>query len=183
MALVMHRMTAIVRWMAVLALVLGASARRVDAQDHLGSVNDYINTNPDFPEADEIPRLGIAVTNGGGTLQNRYRFDGVEVVGVIPGSPGATAGLKGEQRRMQMLMTVGILAASMFFPPAMLGAAVLGSSGIGESHEFIIAVDGIRVHDVIEFGEALNQAQPGEMVYLTVVANGHRKQLELALSG
>jgi len=171
-------------WATMLASIFAASvtnAGQVYAQDQLGSVNDYLNTNPDFPEADEFPPLGIAVINGEGTLQGARRFDGVEIVGVVPGSPGAMAGLEGRQERVQTLMTVGILVASMFFPPAILGVAMLGSSRMGESREFIIAVDGTRIHDAIEFGEALNQAEPGEIVYLTLVRNGQRKQIQLTL--
>jgi S1-C subfamily serine protease len=63
----------------------------------------------------------------------------------------------------------------------MLGVAVLESSGIGKSQEFIIAVDGERTRDVTDFGAALNQADPGEVVYLTIVSDGQRKQVPVAL--
>jgi S1-C subfamily serine protease len=108
-------------------------------------------------------------------------FDGVEIVGVLPGGPGTAAGLKGQRRQIQTIMTVGLLAASMFFPPAVMGVAVLESSGVGESHEFIIAIDGIRTHDINDFGVALSQAEPSEIVYLTVVSNSQRKQLQVPL--
>jgi len=175
---------AIACWAVVLALTVCASTAKtgeIYSDGHLGSVDDYLSTNPQFPDAYEVPRLGIDVKNGESTLQNRYQFDGVEIVGVLPGGPGAAAGLKGEQRQVQTIMTVGLLAASMFFPPAVMGVAVLESSGVGESREFIIAVDGVRTHDVGGFGEALNQAGPGEIVYLTLISNGQRKQLQVQL--
>jgi S1-C subfamily serine protease len=177
---------AIACWALVLALTVGASTTKagdIHSDSHLGSVDDYLSTNPDFPDAYEFPRLGIDVKNGYGTLQNRYQFDGVEIVRVIPGGPGAAAGLKGDRRQVQQIMTVGLLAASMFFPPAIMGVAALESSGVGESREFIIAVDGNRTHDVNDFGEALSQAQPGQIVYLTLVRNGQREQLRIRLSG
>jgi len=185
-----HQATAAARAIAclglVLALTVGASTTKagdIYSDSHLGSVDDYLSTNPDFPDAYEFPGLGIDVKNGYGTLQNRYQFDGVEILEVIPGGPGAAAGLKGGRRQVQAIMTVGLLAASMLFPPAIIGVAALESSGVGESHEFIIAVDGIRTHDINDFGEALNQAEPGEIVYLTLVRNGQREQLQIQLSG
>jgi hypothetical protein len=72
-------------------------------------------------------------------------------------------------------MTIGILAASMLFPPAIIGLAVLECSGTYESKQFIIAIDGVRIRDVYDFAEALNAVEPGELVYLTLVSNGKRK--------
>jgi S1-C subfamily serine protease len=175
---------AIACWAVVLALTVCASTAKtgeIYSDGHLGSVDDYLSIKPDFPDVYEVSQLGIDVKNGESTLQSIYQFDGVEIVGVLPGSPGAAAGLKGERRQLQTIMTVGLLAASMFFPPAVMGVAVLESSGVGESHEFIIAVDGIRTHDIKDFGAALSQAEPGEIVYLTVVSNSQRKQLQVPL--
>jgi S1-C subfamily serine protease len=175
---------AIACWAVVLALSVCASTARtgeIYSDGHLGSVNDYLSTKPDSPDVYEVSQLGIDVKNGESTLQSIYQFDGVEIVGVLSGGPGAAAGLKGERRQVQAIMTVGLLAASMFFPPAVMGLAVLESSGIGESHEFIIAVDGIRTHDINDFGAALSQAEPGEIVYLTVVSNSQRRQLQVPL--
>jgi S1-C subfamily serine protease len=168
----------------VLALIVCASTAKtgeINSEGHLGSVDDYLSTKPDFPDVYEVPQLGIDVKNAESTLQSIYPFDGVEIVGVLPGGAGAAAGLKGERRQIQTIMTVGLLAASMFFPPAVMGVAVLESSGVGESHEFIIAIDGIRTHDINDFGAALSQAEPGEIVYLTVVSNSQRKQLRVPL--
>jgi S1-C subfamily serine protease len=175
---------AIACWAVVLALTVCASTARtgeIYSDGHLGSVDDYLSTKPDFPDVYEVAQLGIDVKNGESTLQSIYQFDGVEIVGVLPGGPGAAAGLKGERRQVQAIMRVGLLAASMFFPPAVIGLAVFESSGIGESHEFIIAVDGIRTHDINDFGAALSQAAPGEIVYLTVVSNSQRRQLQVPL--
>jgi S1-C subfamily serine protease len=161
----------------------GANAGQAYSDSSPASINDYMKTNPDLPSAYDLPLLGIEVKNGQSTLKNHHNFDGVEILAVLPRSPGAAAGLQGERQQLQVALTVGLLAASMFFPPAMLGVAVLGSSGLGKSEEFIIAVDGERTQDVTELGEALDKAETGEVVYLTVVRNGRRKQLSVALPG
>jgi S1-C subfamily serine protease len=175
---------AIACWAMVLALTACASTAKtadINSERHLGSVDDYSSNNPDLTDAFEIPQLSIVVRNGESKLQGSYQAEGVEVVGVPPGGPGAMAGLKGERRQVQTIMTLGLLAASMFFPPALMGLAALESSGVGESHEFIIAVDGIRTHDITDFEAALSRAEPGEIVYLTVVSNRQRKQLQVPL--
>ena len=125
-------------WAMPLASLLGTRAGNVCAQDRLGSVNDYLNSNPDLAEADEFPMLGIAVINGGSTSHGGHQFEGAEIVDVVSGSPAAIAGLRGRRQRVQMLMATAVMAFSLFFPPAMLGAMVLSSSGVGESHEFPI---------------------------------------------
>jgi S1-C subfamily serine protease len=71
------------------------------------------------------------------------------------------------------------LLASVFFPPAMMG--VMALSKVTETHELIIAVDGKRICDVADFEHAIVNAEPGEMVYLTVVRHGERQQIRLAL--
>jgi hypothetical protein len=40
----------------------------------------------------------------------------------------------------------------------------------------------METRDVNDFVEALNEAEPGEIVYLTLVSNGQRKQLQVQLS-
>jgi S1-C subfamily serine protease len=42
----------------------------------------------------------------------------------------------------------------------MLGVMALEQSGIGQSHVLIIAVDGQRTRDVIDFGQAIEKARP-----------------------
>ena len=74
---------------------------------------------------------------------------------------------------------IGMLAGAALFPPALM--AVMALSKIGEPHETIIAVDGERTRDVTEFEEAIEKADAGEVVYLTVVSGGRREQIRVAL--
>ena len=74
---------------------------------------------------------------------------------------------------------IGMVAGAALFPPAMM--AVMALSKIGEPHETIIAVDGERTRDVTDFEEAIEKADAGEVVYLTVVRSGRREQIRVAL--
>jgi S1-C subfamily serine protease len=167
-------------------IVLGACATMVTAGQHmtepsLGSASDYVNNNPHFANTYDIPLLGIEVDNGTDSLKDGLEVSGVEVLSTIPSGPGAAAGLQGRREGVQAALTVGILAGAVFFPPAMLGVLALQQSGIGQSHELIIAIDGQRTRDITDFGEAIEKADAGEFVYMTVLSRGQREQLRVEL--
>ena len=106
---------------------------------------------------------------------------GVEIVTVVPGSPAGAAGLQGSSptTARSMVLFIGMVAGAALFPPAMLG--VMALSKIGEPHQTIIAVDGERTRNVTEFEDAIEKADAGEVVYLTVVSRGRRKQIRVTL--
>jgi S1-C subfamily serine protease len=169
-------------WASILVLVLGASVfapTLAYAQDQLGSIEEYVNSDPDSPEANEFPALGLGVINASGALHGQ-RFEGTEIIYVVPRSPGEMAGLAGRRPRTELLISAGIFVASFFCPPMILVSSALGAK-MADFDDFVIAVDGVRIHNVVEFGAAFNQAKPGEIVYLTVVRNGIRKQVQIIL--
>jgi S1-C subfamily serine protease len=151
------------------------------SESSLGSANDYVKNTPDSSNIYEIPLLGIEVDNGTDSLKGGHPVSGVEVLSAVPSGPGAAAGLQGRREGVQTALTVGILAGALFFPPAILGVMALQQSGLGQSHELIIAVDGQRTHDVTDFGEAIEKVEAGEFVYLTVLSHGQREQLRVEL--
>jgi len=163
---------AAVRTMAALlfdAIVLGggapiATAGQAVSGQSLGSADEYVNGTPDFGIAYDVPLLGIEVNNGADRLKNGRPVSGVEVLTAVPSGAGAAAGLQGRHQGVQTALTVGILAGAVFFPPAMLGMMALQQSGIGASHELIIAVDGQRTRHVSDFGDAIAKAEGGEIV-------------------
>ena len=58
---------------------------------------------------------------------------------------------------------------------------LMALSKAAEPHEMIIAVDGRRTCDVIDFEQSLDKVAAGEVVYLTVVRHERREQIRLAL--
>jgi S1-C subfamily serine protease len=175
--------------MAAVASACGATLARADqaaSGQGLGSVEEYEQSAPRAPDGYESPLLGIEVKNEKEWLGHSRWLEygrwvsGVEILAVIPGSPGEAAGLQGSRPGVlhtTILMT-GLLATA-FFPPAMMG--VIALSKAAEPHEMIIAVDGKRTCDVTDFEEAIEKAEAGEVVYLTVVRHGRREQIRLAL--
>ena len=129
----------------------------------------------------ESPFLGIAVQSETVGLEHGRVVSGVEILTVIPGSPAGAAGLQGSSpgALRTTVLFIGMVAGAALFPPAMLG--VMALSKIGEPHQTIIAVDGERTRDVTEFEDAIEKADAGEVVCLTVVSSGQREQIRVAL--
>jgi S1-C subfamily serine protease len=80
-------------------------------------------------------------------------IQGLLVVDVAPGSPGATAGLHAyRQPARDFLNGVGMLAI-MVFPPAIGVVPIVELVSLHESYDLIIGVDGRRVTTFLELYE------------------------------
>ena len=147
----------------------------------LGTVEEYVNGSPDSKQmSGYIASLAIDVINGQTRLNGRSVV-GVRITRVLSHDVGAAAGLRSQNVAIPQLLTAGLVAGSMFFPPVILGVVLVQQSGIGESYDLIIAADGQRTHDVPELAEALREAVSGELVYLVVVRKGRRESVVVRL--
>jgi S1-C subfamily serine protease len=109
-------------------------------------------------------------------------IQGLLVVDIAPGSPGAGAGLHAyRQPTRDILNGVGMLA-TMAFPPAMVVVPIVESVPLGEAYDLIIGVDGARVANFLDFYDCVRNVQPGEIVYLNVLRNGRRVQVPLNIT-
>jgi S1-C subfamily serine protease len=109
-------------------------------------------------------------------------IQGLLVIDVAPGSPGAAAGLHAyRQPARDLLNGVGMLAI-MVFPPAIVVVPIVESVPLHESYDLIIGVDGLRVATFLEFYDRMRDARPGEIVYLNVLRNGHRVQVPMQIA-
>ncbi|HUN58460.1 MAG TPA: PDZ domain-containing protein [Candidatus Binataceae bacterium] len=128
-------------------------------------------------EEDNTSPLGVDLREDHRKLKSGEDATGLLVVGVIPGSPAAKAGLHAYSDTTRTVLTGAAVAGLMFFPPAALLVPIVQSVPLGESYDLIIAVDGWRVMNYIEFADRLHDLQPGEIVYLSVIRNGIRQQI------
>jgi len=107
---------------------------------------------------------------------------GLLVIDIEPGSPGAVAGLHPfREHTRDVLNGVGMLAA-MAFPPALVIVPIVESVPLHESYDMIIGVDGTRVTNFADLWERMRVVRPGEIVYLNLLRDGHRVQVPMQVT-
>ena len=163
----------------LLGFVLSADARIAVAEQRVSDSEarylgpaDYVQRRPDFGHPYKAPLMGMEVNSGWGELKSGQRLSGVEIHSVSPGGPSAAAGMRGRRVAVRTALTVALTAGALFFPPAVVGAIAVHRSGLGESHDLIMAVDGQRTRNLDDFMRAIDEAEAGQIVYLTVIRKG-----------
>ncbi len=161
-----------------------------DAADQNQIVNYEVQQNPQLidpqlhsmqefmdEEGSETSPLGIEVQEDQRKLADGEIADGLLVVGVVPGSPAAAAGLHAFRRTARNIIEGTAIAAALVFPPAVAVVPIIESVNFHENYDLIIGVDGVRVTNFLDFDDRMRDVQPGEIVYLSLVRNGRRVQL------
>jgi len=144
----------------------------------LGSLADYTD-DVSLGLIHEVPELGIEIVNGTGRLETGATFRGVTVVRVLSRGPAARAGLRGQRNHARTILTGALVAGGLVFPPILLAAFAVGQSDLGDSHDTIIAVDAERTRDVIDLKNAIAKDRGAPIVYLSVVRDGRRNQIQV----
>ena len=143
----------------------------VDPDPDVHSLQEFMD------DGDNMSPLGIEVQETRWKIGSGKMADGLLIVGVIPGSAAARAGLHPFKHGPKELLEGVIIAGAMFFPPAAIAVPVVDSLKVGESADLIIAVDGFRVINFLDFEERMRDVQPGEIVYFTIIRDGVRMQM------
>lgn len=135
-------------------------------------------------DENDLPLLGIDVRLDERKLKSGESISGLLIVAVDPGSPAATAGLKGFQHKITSAVETVAMAAAMVFPlaaPAAMLVPVLESSHVGEHYDLIVGVDGYRVRNLLDLQDAVRDVQPGQTVYLSILRDGKRLPVAVKL--
>jgi S1-C subfamily serine protease len=167
-----------------MALPAGLTAGSFPTSDSydFGTLEEYANS-PTSGRYGYIPTLAIYVMNGQASLKNGGSVAGVKIIRVLSRGVGDSAGLHSENDTISELLTVGLVAGAVFFPPALFAVFVIPQRGIGESYDLIMAVDGQRTHDTNELINALRDVVGGddELAYLVIVRRGKRQNIVVKL--
>ena len=138
---------------------------------HVYSLQDFVNQG-----LDESP-LGVELREDCSRLKSEEKVCGLAVLGVRNGSPADKAGIKRYTALTHDLLDGASIAAALVFPPAIVAVAVIDQSGIGETFDLVIGVDGRRVRHILDFQDLTANVRPGDILYLTVVRAGKRMQI------
>jgi S1-C subfamily serine protease len=106
----------------------------------------------------EVSVLGLKLREARRQLISGAFATGLLIVAVRNESPAAKAGLAALQELPRKRLLVGF-----------------------QGGDLIIAVDGSRVRSLLDFANEIREAQPGEIVYLTIVRAGIRKQIPICI--
>jgi len=137
-----------------------------------------IRSLQDFMSEGEITSpLGIELREDRRQLKNGEEVQGLLIVAVVAGSPAAQAGLHPFRRSVHNVLETLVVAAALFMPPAVLLVPVVDQVHIAENYDLVIAVDGWRVANLLDFEERLKDLKAGEIVYLSIIRNGSRTQV------
>jgi PDZ domain len=139
----------------------------------------YMAQNPDIDGDDVVTSwIGVGLSPDSRKLKSGEYVDGLLIVDVQAGSPAAKAGLQPPiEGKVRTAAEIATLAAGVVFPPAMVGVAVISSAQFDQSYDMIIGVDGDRITNVPDFEDHLCMVRSGEIVYLSIVRNGQRRQV------
>jgi hypothetical protein len=142
---------------------------------HVYSLQDFINQG-----VDESP-LGMELREDCTKFEDHQKVCGLAVLEVRRGSPAEKAGVKRYTALTHDILDGASVAAALVFPPAIVAVAVIDQSGIGESFDLVIGVDGRRVRHMLDFEDLTSNVRPGDTVYLTIVRAGRRVQLAIQI--
>jgi S1-C subfamily serine protease len=145
-----------------------------DIDPNVRSLDEYMKGG-----ALEVSPLGLELRQDQRELKSGESAKGLLIVAVTKGSPAANAGLKAGQEAPRQVLTGIAVAGSMVFPPAIILLPLFASLPIGQDGDLIIAMDGSRVRNVLDFEDAIHDAQPGEIIYLTIIRDGSRLQVQV----
>jgi hypothetical protein len=134
-------------------------------------------------EGEEVSPIGMELRESQRRLKTGETAGGLLIVKVEKDSAAERAGLRPYKRAEHTVLEGIAIGAAMVFPPAILAVPVIDYSGVGESYDMIIGVDGSRVCNVLDFEDRMRNIQPGQTVYFNVVRNGKRMQVAVPITG
>ncbi len=142
----------------------------------LGSVRDFL-----MEGVNDSSPLGFALRPDHRELNSGETISGLTIVSIKKGGPAAQAGLQTYHNRVKKAFEFASIAGSFFFPPAIVLAPLLDASRAGDHYDMIVGIDGYRVRDVLDFADCLRDVQPNQPIYLSVVRDGVRTQMQIKM--
>jgi len=172
-------------WLVAFVVLSMLSTRIACANDsedpHLGSLGDYLAAGKFDERILKDSLLGLTLCEDRRKLKSDAFARGLLVVAVKQGGPAANAGLAALRTTPKEVISGIVAAGSMAFPPAILLLLVTNLLPNGVGGDLIIVADGSRVRNLLDYQNYMRDVRPGEIVYLTIVRRGVRKQVPVPI--
>ena len=165
----------------LIALPTNAAAGNGRHGIHVRSLSDYLTADKLEENILQDPLLGLTLREDQRNLKSGGSPTGLLVVAVRERGPAANAGLAGRREAPKDILTAIIVIGSMFFPPAMMLLPIANLLSFELGGDLIIAADGTRVSNLLDYQNEMRDAEPGEIVYLTIVRKSMRKQVAVPI--
>jgi S1-C subfamily serine protease len=162
--------------LAILAVISRGAACANDGDPHLLSLSDYLAGG-----VLEDPLLGLTLREDRRDLKSGASATGLLIIDIKKRSPAANAGLAALRTSPKEILSGIVVVGSMAFPPAILLLLITNSLPNELGGDLIIAADGLRVRNRLDYRNGIRDVRPGEIVYLTVVHSGMRKQVAVPI--
>ena len=141
----------------------------------IGSLRDFV------VEGEESLPMGFQVRESRRKLKTGENAEGLLILKVEKNSAAAKAGCRPTNGRDTMCWRGSRSARRWYFLLRFWRLPVIDYTQVGESYDMIIGIDGSRVSNFVDFEERMRNIQPGELVYFSVVRNGRRIQIPVAV--
>ena len=125
--------------------------------------------------------LGLALHSDQRRLASGETLSGLTIVSVKKGSAAERAGLHAFHNHVKKALEAASVAGGLFFWPALILTPIIEASHTGDHYDMIVGIDGYRVHDVLDFADGLRSVQPNQPIYLSVVHDGVRTQIQVKM--
>ena len=151
---------------------------------NVGTLAEYMGRSGGEPEPFYVSRVGVSLLEDRARLASGQMMAGLSVISVEHFSPAEDAGIRSERvpaSTTAAKVGLGALAigGTLFFPPAALGLVAIQKVHWNKLRDVIVAVDAERIRNLCELEAMLRKAKAGEIVYLTVIREGRREQLQI----
>jgi len=141
----------------------------------IGSLRDFMS------ETEETSPIGFEVRESRRKLKTGEELSGLLILKVEQGSAAARAGLRPLRAGAHKVLEALAIGATLAFPPAIIAVPAIDHADIGETYDMVVGVDGVRVAKFIDLEQRLRNLRPGELVYLSLVRDGLRIQVPVAI--
>ena len=150
-------------------------------EEQSGMPPEQLKALQEFDSEGELTTpFGMQLREAKRSLKTGEEADGLLITAVAKDSPAAAVGLRPYTHNVHDAIAAAAMVGAVFSGGlSVVVIPALDYMQVGESYDMIIGVDGSRVTNFLDFQDRMQDLQPGELVYLSVLRDGKRVQVTM----